>query len=82
MSTLGEAGYSVHTCKAKTTRNPLYRWSVGQGAINEFAFSPCSHFLAVVSQDGYLRIFNYDTMDIVGRGTKLLFIRRPNRMKL
>lgn len=59
-------GYTIYTCKTKSTRNPLYKWTVGRGAINEFSFSPCGHFLAVVSQDGYLRIFNYDTMDVVG----------------
>lgn len=58
--------YSIFTCKTKSTRNPLYRWVIGQGAINEFAFSPCSSYLAVVSQDGYLRVFNYDSMDHVG----------------
>ena len=60
-------GYAVQTCKTKTTRNPLYKWTIGKGSINEFAFSPCGHFLAVVSQDGFMRIFNYDTMEIVGR---------------
>ena len=59
-------GYSVHTCKTKSTRNPLYRWIVGEGAINEFAFSPCSKYLAVVSQDGYLRVFDFDAMNLVG----------------
>lgn len=59
-------GYAIYTCKTKSTRNPLYRWLVGQGPINEFAFSPCSRFLAVVGQDGYLRVFNYDSMDLVG----------------
>ncbi len=39
---------------------------MGTGSINEFAFSPCGHFLAVASQDGYLRVFNYDTMELVG----------------
>lgn len=34
--------------------------------INEFAFSPCGHFLAVVSQDGHLRVFNFDTMELTG----------------
>ena len=58
--------FAVYTCKARSTRNPLYRWVVGQGAINEFAFSPCSRYLAVVSQDGYLRVFNYDSMDLLG----------------
>ncbi|XP_037963407.2 WD repeat-containing protein 20 [Plutella xylostella] len=61
-------GYSVHTCRAKSTRNPLYRWLIGAGAaINEFAFSPCGADLAVASQDGFLRVFHYDTMELVGR---------------
>ncbi|XP_013409051.1 WD repeat-containing protein 20 isoform X2 [Lingula anatina] len=59
-------GFSVHTCKTKSTRNPLYRWIVGEGAINAFAFSPCAKYLAVVGQDGYLRVFNYDSMELVG----------------
>ena len=58
-------GYDVFTCKTKSTRNPLYRWVVGEGAINEFAFSPCSHYLAIVSQDGYLRVFDYNSMELV-----------------
>jgi len=58
--------FAVYTCKTKSTRNPLYRWVIGQGAINEFAFSPCCKYLAVVSQDGYLRVFNYDSMELVG----------------
>ncbi|XP_067680675.1 WD repeat-containing protein 20-like [Haliotis asinina] len=59
-------GFSVYTCKTKTTRNPMYRWIVGQGAINEFAFSPCSRYIAIVSQDGYLRVFNYNSMELHG----------------
>ena len=47
-------------------RNPLYRWSIGRGPIHEVSFSPCGHFLATVSQDGHLRIFNYDSMELVG----------------
>ena len=49
----------------------FYVYFLGSGktvwAVNEFAFSPCGHFLAVASQDGFLRIFNYDTMEPVGR---------------
>lgn len=60
-------GYCVYTCKAKSTRNPLYRWAIGEGSLNEISFSPCSKFMAVVSQDGFLRVFSYDTMDLVGR---------------
>ena len=59
-------GYAVYTCKTKSTRNPLYKWSVGEGSVNEIAFSPCAKYLAVVSQDGFLRVFNFDTMDLIG----------------
>lgn len=33
-------GFTVHTCRSKQTRNPLFRWVIGEGSINEFAFSP------------------------------------------
>ncbi|XP_044728481.1 WD repeat-containing protein 20 [Chrysoperla carnea] len=61
-------GYAIHTCKTKSTRNPLYRWVIGNEGccINEFAFSPCGTNLAVVSQDGFLRVFHYDTMELIG----------------
>ena len=59
--------FSVHTCKTKSTRNPIFRWVIGEGSLNEFAFSPCGKYLATVSQDGFLRVFNYDTMDLIGR---------------
>lgn len=61
-------GYAIHTCKTKSTRNPLYRWVLGNEGccINELAFSPCGVHLAVVSQDGFLRVFHYDTMELVG----------------
>lgn len=64
-------GYVISTCRAKSTRNPLYRWLVGDGScVNEFAFSPCGANLAVVSQDGFLRVFHYDTMELVGRADR------------
>jgi WD40 repeat protein len=59
-------GYAVYTCKVKGSRNPVYKWSIGKGCLNEFAFSPCGVYLACVSQDGYLRIFVYDTFELVG----------------
>ncbi|XP_023684266.1 WD repeat-containing protein 20 isoform X2 [Paramormyrops kingsleyae] len=59
-------GYAVHTCKSKSTRNPLLRWTVGEGALNEFAFSPDGKFLACVSQDGFLRVFNFDAVELHG----------------
>ncbi|KAK6028555.1 WD domain, G-beta repeat protein [Ostertagia ostertagi] len=56
----------VYTCKAKTTRNPVYRWQIGEGGINQFAFSgPDAKMLATVGHDGYLRIFNYHQMELL-----------------
>lgn len=93
-------GFSILTCKSKSTRNPLYKWSFGINcttingnnsssssssssstissssssyscasdncSINEFCFSPDGANLAIVSQDGFLRVFLYDTMELVG----------------
>ncbi|XP_002737159.1 WD repeat-containing protein 20-like [Saccoglossus kowalevskii] len=57
-------GYAIYTCKSKSTRNPVFRWVVGEGSLNDFAFSPDATYLATVSQDGFLRIFHYDSMDL------------------
>lgn len=60
-------GFTVSTCKTKSTRNPLFRWLLGTGAaINELAFSPSGAQLASVSQDGLLRVFQYDSMELLG----------------
>ena len=60
--------YTYYTCKSKPPRNPVSKLCLtpNTGAVNEFAFSPCGELLASVSQDGFLRIFNYDSMDLVG----------------
>ncbi|KAI3422229.1 hypothetical protein GPALN_012759 [Globodera pallida] len=59
--------HSVHGCKAKAERNPLYRWSIGKGAINKFEFAgQDSSLLATASQDGFLRVFDWKTMDQIG----------------
>lgn len=119
------AGFWVHTCKAKSTRNPIYRWIFGSpsnlgaghflslsdsaprntfrsvisnghshkiasngahlemftgslasshtqscgedsAAINQFSFSPCGTYLALVTQDGYLRVLEYHEMELYG----------------
>ena len=61
----GGEGFTVYTCKNKTTKNPVYRISVGSGPINEFVFSPCGTYLALVSQDGWLRVLHQDTLELV-----------------
>lgn len=75
-------GVTVYTCKTKTVRNPIYKWDITMRSgdqchtdttddesysLNEFAFSPCAKYLACVSQDGFLRVYCYDTMELVGR---------------
>lgn len=62
-------GYIVLSCKSKLSRNPLYKWCFGQqenASINEFCFSPCGQNLAIVSQDGFLRVFHYSNMELIG----------------
>ncbi|XP_068766328.1 dystrophia myotonica WD repeat-containing protein [Struthio camelus] len=59
-------GFSVFACKSKSARNPLVKWAVGEGALNEFAFSPDGRYLACVSQDGCLRVFHFDSMLLQG----------------
>lgn len=63
----GGEGFTGFTSKAKpANKNPVYRCSIGSGPINEFVFSPCGAYLATVSQDGMLRVFHFDTMELVG----------------
>jgi WD40 repeat protein len=61
-------GFSVYTNKAKGALNPMIRWSIGDGAcVHEIAFSPCGSHLATVGQDGFLRVFDYSTFELIGR---------------
>uniref|UniRef100_A0A8C1ZTY0 DM1 locus, WD repeat containing n=1 Tax=Cyprinus carpio TaxID=7962 RepID=A0A8C1ZTY0_CYPCA len=59
-------GFAVYSCKTKTPRNPLLRWAVGEGGLNEFAFSPDGVHVACVGQDGCLRVFHFDSMELQG----------------
>ncbi|PAV60539.1 hypothetical protein WR25_25544 [Diploscapter pachys] len=56
--------FSVFTCKNKATRNPLFKWQIGDKPITQFAFTNDGRMLATVSTDGYLRIFNYTQMEL------------------
>ncbi|XP_029426994.1 dystrophia myotonica WD repeat-containing protein isoform X1 [Rhinatrema bivittatum] len=59
-------GFAVYACKSKGIRNPLVKWAVGEGALNEFSFSPDGRHLACVGQDGCLRVFHFDSMELQG----------------
>lgn len=48
---------SVHSNNQKT--NPVAAWKLSNQRINAFAFSPDRRHLAVVSEDGTLRIIDY-----------------------
>jgi WD40 repeat protein len=48
---------SVHSKNQKT--NPVSFWKISNQKINAFAFSPDSRHLAVVSEDGSLKIIDY-----------------------
>ncbi|KAG0470945.1 hypothetical protein HPP92_015491 [Vanilla planifolia] len=39
--------------------NPIIRWHVCQGSINNISFSTDGIYLATVGRDGYLRVFDY-----------------------
>lgn len=55
----------MFTCKTKSTRNPLYRWVVGAGAITHLSFSPDGEHLAITSADGYLRIVHWLKQELI-----------------
>lgn len=49
-------------------RCPLVcRWTVGHGPINAFSFSPDSVHIAISSQDGFLRIYDFHKQTLYGR---------------
>lgn len=48
---------SVNSANQKT--NPVACWKLSNQCLNDFAFSPDNRHLAVVGEDGYLRIIDY-----------------------
>lgn len=48
---------SVNSANQKM--NPVACWKISRQTINQFAFSPDNRHLAVVSEDGHLRIIDY-----------------------
>ena len=58
---------SIYAVKPKNKSPVLFRWNIGHGAINNFAFSPDVTHIAIASQDGFLRIYNFKTQEFYGR---------------
>ena len=54
---------SLHIIKSVNSKNqktnPVASWKISNHCINDFAFSPDGRHLAVVSEDGSLRIVDY-----------------------
>ncbi|CAD5211721.1 unnamed protein product [Bursaphelenchus xylophilus] len=58
--------FSVYSMKSRPNKNPIRRIQVGKGAINQFEFAPHStDLLAVVGQDGFMRIFRFSQMELL-----------------
>ena len=57
----------IHSLKPKSKSSVLFRWCIGHGAINMFGFSPNSTHLAVASQDGFLRVYDFHKQELYGR---------------
>lgn len=57
----------ISTVKTKHKPALLFRWSIGHGAINSFAFSPDSEHIAIGSQDGFMRIYHFKTQQFHSR---------------
>lgn len=55
--------HGIHVQKSVNSKNqkcnPVAAWKLSNQRINAFAFSPDSRHLAVVSEDGSLRIIDY-----------------------
>jgi WD40 repeat protein len=58
---------TISTVKTRHKSSLQYRWSIGHGAINRFAFSPDLDHIAVASQDGFMRIYHFQRQEFHSR---------------
>ena len=60
---LNDRSTSLHIIKSVNSKNqktnPVVSWKISNQCINDFAFSPNGRHLAIVSEDGSLRIIDY-----------------------
>ncbi|XP_041998494.1 dystrophia myotonica WD repeat-containing protein-like isoform X2 [Salvia splendens] len=49
-------------------KNPVARWHICQGSVNGIAFSADGAYIATVGRDGYLRVFDYKTEQLICGG--------------
>lgn len=59
----GEVAAKLHVDKSVSSKNqkfnPISSWKLSNQRINAYAFSPDNRHIAVVSEDGTLRIIDY-----------------------
>jgi len=62
------SGSSTPNSEFTSTRNPLFKWIITKdgSAVNNVKFSPCGCYLAVVTQNGFLRVFHHEDFELVG----------------
>ncbi|GKB86154.1 WD repeat-containing protein 20-like protein [Tanacetum coccineum] len=53
---------------ARYSKNPVSRWHICQGSINSIAFSSDGAYIATVGRDGYLRVFDFKTEQLICGG--------------
>ncbi|XP_071709744.1 probable catabolite repression protein creC [Rutidosis leptorrhynchoides] len=53
---------------ARNSKNPIARWHICQGSINSITFSSDGAYIAIVGRDGYLRVFDFKTEQLVCGG--------------
>ncbi len=58
---------TIYAIRQKQKSSLLYSWKIGHGSINAFVFSPDSIHIAIVSQDGFLRVYNFKEHTLYGR---------------
>ncbi|KAH7863573.1 hypothetical protein Vadar_019303 [Vaccinium darrowii] len=56
--------FSVSHAKSSKS-NPVARWHICQGSVNNIAFSADGKYLATVGRDGYLRVFDYSSEQLI-----------------
>lgn len=59
--------FSVFTCKNKSTRNPLFKWQIGDKPITQFAFTTDGRMLATVSTVSGLFVCGFKEFNCAGR---------------
>ncbi|KAK6470701.1 WD repeat-containing protein 20-like [Huso huso] len=57
-------GFAVYTCKSKTPRNPLLRWAVGEGGLND----PDGKYLATGGEDDLVTVWSFGEGRVIARG--------------